>query len=291
VRAGFVGVGRIGLPMAARALEAGLELSVFDARSEAAAPLVARGARACRSAREVAAASDVVCVVVLDDAQTRDVVCGPDGLLAGASTGDVVCICSTVSESTVLELARDAGRAGVELLDAGVAGGVEHAEKGTLVATLGGSADAVERARPVLSTFASELVHAGPVGAGMRLKLVKNLISYLALAAAHEGRMLAEACGLDVASVRRVVDASTLLAQFFEFGLRRPDGQRLPDGATGEALEHAIKYTEIARKDLAAALELARSLGVELPIAARAREAAGSLFRLPLALESGRNSG
>ncbi|MEZ4217445.1 MAG: NAD(P)-dependent oxidoreductase [Myxococcota bacterium] len=281
VRAGFVGVGRIGRPMAQRAIDAGLEVAVCDARAEAVAPLVAAGARAFGTPAEVAAVSDVVCVVVLDDAQTRDVVAGARGLLAGASPGDVVCICSTVSEPTVLELAERAREAGIELLDAGVAGGSPSAETGTLVTMVGGEAAAVERARPVLMTFSKELLHAGGAGAGMRLKLVKNLVSYLALGASHEGRLLAEACGFDAGLVARVVDSTSLLDQFFRFGLERPRAQRWPADAAGPELEHAVAYTGIARKDLAAALALARDVGAELPLAERAREAAGSLFLLP----------
>ncbi len=285
LRAGFVGVGRIGTPMALRALRAGFPLAVHDARPEALQRLVDAGAKGCASAAEVARACEVACVVVLDDAQTREVVAGRAGLLAGASPGSVICICSTVSESTVLELGAQAAARGVQLLDAGVAGGVPSAESGSLVTMIGGDASASERARPLLESFSKELIHAGPAGAGMRLKLVKNLMSYLALAAAHEGRLLAEAAGFDGALARRVADSTALLEQFFRYGLERAGAQRLaPDAARAE-LEHAVAYAAVARKDLAAALALADALGVELPVTACAMRAVGALFRLPAALE------
>ncbi len=285
LRAGFVGVGRIGTPMALRALAAGFPLAVHDARPEALQRLVDAGASGCASPADVARASNVSCIVVLDDAQTREVVAGRDGLLAGASPGDVICVCSTVRESTVLELAAEAAARGVQLLDAGVAGGVPSAEAGTLVTMIGGDAAAFARARPLLESFSKELIHAGASGAGMRLKLVKNLISYLALAAAHEGRLLAEAAGFDRATLRRVIDGTSLLAQFFDYALERPGALRLAIEAPRAELDHAIAYAGVARKDLGAVLDLAAALGVELPIADRARDASGSLFRLPLALE------
>jgi 3-hydroxyisobutyrate dehydrogenase-like beta-hydroxyacid dehydrogenase len=285
LRAGFVGIGRIGTPMARRALRAGFPLAIHDVRPEALRAFCGEGAVACGSAEEVARSSDVACVVVLDDAQARKVVTGRAGLLAGAARGSVICLCSTVREATVRELAQAAAAAGVALLDAGVAGGVSGAETGTLLTTIGGDAGAFERARPLLASFSKHLILAGPSGAGMRLKLVKNLISYLALAAGHEGRLLAEAAGFEQAMLRRVVDDSALVRQFFDFALERDPRRLAPDTDPQDAIDHAVAYAGVARKDLAAALELASEIGVELPMAASALAAVGSYFRVPRALE------
>jgi 3-hydroxyisobutyrate dehydrogenase-like beta-hydroxyacid dehydrogenase len=285
LRAGFIGCGRIGTPMAARALGAGFALAIHDARPEALRGLGARGARVCSSAAEVARFAPVVCVVVLDDAQTREVVAGPEGLLAGAVPGSAICICSTVREATVHELAALAAELGVDLLDAGVAGGVTGAETGTLIATIGGDRGAFERVRPLLASFAKDLIYAGQSGAGMRLKLVKNLISYLALAAGHEGRLLAEAAGFDLATLRRVVDGSSLVHQFFDFALERPPRRLAQASDSAAEIEHALAYAAVARKDLQAALEFAREVGVELPLGERALAAVGSYFRVPRELE------
>ena len=181
----------------------------------------------------------------------------------------------------MLRVAERLSAVGVDVIDAGVAGGYTSAETATLVTLVGGDTPAVERARPVLDCFSKRVIHAGLLGTGMRLKLVKNAISYLAMAAAHEGQVLAETLGVAPEVVREVVDETNLLEQFFQFALERERHARLPVDGPADALEHARHYAEVARKDLAAAEELAGALGVELPHLRAARENAGRLFLEP----------
>ncbi len=281
LRSGLIGLGKIGTPMAHRILDAGFSLAVRDVREQAVEPLAARGARACGSPADVARNADVICVVVLDDAQVTEVVLGPAGISEGASPGLVVCVCSTVRESTILELDRALRGRDVHVIDAGVAGGYTSAESGTLVTTVGGDRAHLDRTAPVLRSFSREVVHAGALGAGMRLKLIKNLISYLAMSAGHEGMLLAEAAGIDPATVRHVVEQTDLVEQFFHMALSRPCSRRLGPDAPEAEREHAIHFAGVARKDIAAIEDLGRQLGIELPHARTARENAGRLFLAP----------
>jgi 3-hydroxyisobutyrate dehydrogenase len=281
LRAGVIGLGKIGTPMAQRVLDKGFPLAVRDVRAAAMQPLVAGGAQACASAAEVARASDVICVVVLDDAQVEEVLLGPQGIFEGAQSELVVCVSSTVRESTVFRLAEAGRPRGVHVIDAGVAGGYTSAETGTLVTTVGGDRAQFERAQPVLQAFSKEVIHAGSLGAGMRLKLIKNLISYLAMIAGHEGMLLAEAAGIEPEAVRHVVEQTDLVNQFFHGALTRPSPQRLGSDAPAEELEHAIHFAEVARKDMAAIEDFGRELGLELPYARTAQENAGRLFLAP----------
>ena len=117
--------------------------------------------------RDVAASSDVVCVVVLDDAQVRDVMLGADGLLAADRKGLVVAIHATVHLDTVLEVAAESKRRGVDVVDAGVSGSVGGAEQGQLAVMAGGDANAFERCRPVFACYGGLVLRMGDLGAGM----------------------------------------------------------------------------------------------------------------------------
>lgn len=278
LRAGFIGLGAIGSRMARHVLAQTASLAVYDVRAEALAPFVEQGAQACDSAAEVARASEVIGVAVLDAAQVEEVVAGPAGILEGAEPGTVVCISSTVPTSTVVALAETARKRDVRIVDAGVAGGMPSAETATLVTSAGGAAEDVARARLLLDCFSKEVIHAGELGAGMQLKLVKNHVSYLALGIAHEGRRLAESVGISAAALAHVVEATDLLDQFFRLGLERDEFERLREAAGPAEHEYADKYTAMARKDLEAALALANEHGLELPFAETARAQAGRYF-------------
>jgi 3-hydroxyisobutyrate dehydrogenase len=281
LRAGVIGLGKIGTPIARRVLGGGFPLAVRDVRPENMEPLVTEGAQACASAAELAGQSDVICVVVLNDEQVEEVLLGPQGIAEGAESELVVCVSSTVRESTIFRLAKALAPRGVHVIDAGVAGGFERAAEGTLITTVGGDRAHFDRSRPVLEAFSKEVIHAGALGAGMRLKLIKNLISYLAMIAGHEGALLAEAAGIEPAVVRHVVEQTDLVNQFFHAALSRPSSQRLTPDAPAEALEHAVHFAEVARKDLAAIVDFGRDVGLDLPHAQTASEHAGRLFLEP----------
>ena len=278
-RAGFVGLGSIGQPMARRLLVGGLETTVFDVAEPALAALVAAGARGAASARDVAAAADVVGVCVRDDSDVRAVVLGEQGLLAGAAPGTVIAIHSTILPRTVLEIAEAAGRAGVAVVDACVTGGPMGAERGTLTYMVGGEPAHVERCRPVFATAAAKIVHTGALGTGAATKLCNNLMTYLGFLAAFESNLLAERAGLSREALHEVTRANgNLTDQMLAFlTLHRIPAEQRAEPGFQRMLEG---YTTLAEKYFAVTLAFAREHGVELPGTARCRDLMARVYGL-----------
>ena len=190
-------MGIIGKGMARALLGASVPTAVYDLRREVVDEMAAQGAVPARSCREAAAAADVgIGIVVRDDAEAREVVLGRDGALAGAASGAVLALHSTIFPDTVHEIARAAERHGVGVLDAPVTGGQAGAENGTLCYIVGGDAGLLERCRPVFEPPSATIVHAGPLGAGAALELCNNVLGYLGFLAAFEADLLAERAGL-----------------------------------------------------------------------------------------------
>ena len=140
--------------------------------------------------------------MVLDDAQVRAVVAE---LLTTARPATVIAVHSTIRPETAEELAETASAQGIDVLDVPVSGGFMGAHEGTLAAMVGGDRTAYERAKPVFACWASLAVHMGPAGAGTRTKLARNLMHFTAFTAAGEAQRLAEAAGLDLLKLARVV--------------------------------------------------------------------------------------
>jgi 3-hydroxyisobutyrate dehydrogenase-like beta-hydroxyacid dehydrogenase len=273
---GFVGLGQIGAPMAGRLVGWPGGLHVFDVRAEAMAPLVEQGATAAGSVTELGAVCDVVSVMVLDDAQVRTVV---GELLTTARPGTVIAVHSTVRPETAEELAVTAAARQVDLLDVPVSGGFIGAHDGTLAAMVGGSRGAYARAKPVLERWASLCVHMGPAGAGTRTKLSRNLMHFIAFSGAAEAQRLAEAAGLDLRKLARVVRHSDAVTGGpGAIMLRDTTAPMAPDDDWYDVLAHTRALGE---KDLTLALELATELGLELPLARQALDDLGPGLGLP----------
>lgn len=264
LRAGFVGLGHIGAPMAERLLAAGLETTVYDLRAEATEPLAGKGAQVAPSPRALAGASDVVGVCVRDDDDVRAVLGGAEGLLAGAARGLVVAVHSTVLPGTIRALGAAADGRGVSLVDACVTGGPVGAAQGTLVVMAGGEAEALARARPYHDAFAREVVHAGPLGSGAALKLCNNLMTYLGFLSAFEATQLAGRAGLSTEAFEAVTRANGNLTDGMRAFLAL---HRAPaEARESESFQAMLRgVTTLAEKDLAATLAFARELGLALP--------------------------
>lgn len=263
-RAGFIGLGSIGRPMARRLCAGGLPTTVYDLVPAAVDELVAAGAARADSARAVAAASDVVGVCVRDDADVTAVVLGDDGLLAGAASGLVIAIHSTILPRTVRELGAAAAERGVSVVDACVTGGPTGAEQGRLTYMVGGEAADLERCRPVFATAARAIVHTGPLGTGAATKLCNNLMTYLGFLAAFEATTLAREAGLSTSAFEEVTRSNGNLTDQMQAFLML---HRLPEEQRGEAgFQQMLRgYTTLAEKDLAVTLAFAREHGVALP--------------------------
>jgi 3-hydroxyisobutyrate dehydrogenase len=261
IRAGFIGLGNIGMPMAKR-LAAALSTTVYDVVPERMGELP--DAHPAASPRAVAEASDVIGLCVRDDADVRAVMEGDAGLLAGAAKGTVVAIHSTVQPATAIEVAERAAAHGVAVIDACVTGGAAVAAQGGLTVMVGGDAAAIDRARPLFAAFATKVVHTGPLGSGCKMKLCNNLMTYLAWTAAFEAMLLARASGLAQETLEEVTGSNGNLTEPMRRFLAL---YKLPDEARRtEAFQATMRgHLAVAEKDLAATLALARECGVALP--------------------------
>jgi 3-hydroxyisobutyrate dehydrogenase-like beta-hydroxyacid dehydrogenase len=278
-RAGFIGLGNIGAPMARCLLAAGLETCVHDRAPEPVRALVEAGAKAAASPRALAEASEVVSICVRDDADVRAVLTGAEGVLAGAAPGSVVAVHSTVQPATVVELGAAAAERGVGVIDACITGGAAAAAAGTLTVMVGGEPEHVERARPVLEAFARKIVHTGPLGTGCQVKLCNNLMTYLAWTAAYEATLLARAAGLPQSVLEEVTRANGNLTDPMLAFLAL---HKVPEATrTSEGFQARMRgFVEIAEKDLAATLDLARRCGVSLPGTALASQIMARVYAL-----------
>ncbi|GAB2825218.1 NAD(P)-dependent oxidoreductase [Actinocorallia aurea] len=202
MRVGFIGLGSQGAPMARRIAEAGHPTTLWARRPEALEPFA--GIPAADSPAALAAASDVVCVCVVSDADVEEVVEGPHGILAGLAPGGVVVVHSTVHPDTCARLADLAAKQDVALVDAPVSGGPAAAEAGRLLVMVGGDPDVVERCRPVFASYADPVIHLGPLGSGQLTKLLNNTLFTANLAAAAGTLALGRSLGVDPVKLAEV---------------------------------------------------------------------------------------
>jgi 3-hydroxyisobutyrate dehydrogenase len=258
---GFIGLGNIGAPMAGHLVDWPGGLVVCDVRPDACEPFVAQGAEAVATPAEVAAEADVISVMVRDDAQVEDVL---GGVLGAGRSGIVVAVHSTIAPGTAERLAERAAAAGVAVVDAAVSGGPMGAAEGRLAVMVGGDDDAVERCREPFGRWAGRVEHFGPVGAGTRAKLARNLVTYVSYAAVGEALRLAEAGGLDVHRLGEVIRYSdSLTGGPGSIAVRRTTAPLADDDPLRTPFVHGY---ELGDKDLHLALALGEELDVELPL-------------------------
>lgn len=273
---GFVGLGNIGKPMALRLAGWPAGLWVYDVAAEPLAELERAGARVAASVAELAAQVDLVCVMVRDDEQVRDVL---GGVLAAGREGLMVAIHSTVGPDTPGQLADVAARHGVRVLDAPVSGGAMGAAAGSLALLVGGDDDAFAACAAPFALLGSRVVHAGPIGAGTRMKLARNLMHFVAFTAATEAQRLAEAAGLDLVALGEVVRHTDAITGGPGAIMHRPTTAPLtPEDPWWSILGHV---RDLGEKDLRLAAELADELGVEVPLARLALTRLGTGLGLP----------
>ncbi|HZC93708.1 MAG TPA: NAD(P)-dependent oxidoreductase [Mycobacterium sp.] len=261
LRLGYIGLGNMGAPMAKRMTESPGGVTVYDIRAEAMTPLAEAGATLADSIADVAAA-DIVHVTVLDDAQVRQVV---GELAAHAKPGTVIAIHSTISDTTASELAEQLKQQDIHIVDAPVSGGAAAAEKGELATMVGADRDVYERIKPAFKQWASLVIHAGAPGAGTRMKLARNMLTFTSYAAACEAMKLAEAAGLDLQALGRVVRHTDALTSGPGAIMVRDDMKTLePEHFLYQPFLHTRGLGE---KDLSLALALGEAVAVDLPLA------------------------
>lgn len=262
VKLGYIGLGNQGAPMAKRLVDWPGGLIVFDVRTESMTPLAEAGAQLADSVADVAKDADVISVTVLTDEQVRDVV----GQLADAAKpGTVIAIHSTIEPGTAAELADSLRPRNIHVVDAPVSGGAGAAEKGELAVMVGADDEAYDTVKPVFKQWASMVVRAGEPGAGTRMKLARNMLTFIGFAAACEAQKLAEAAGIDLQKLGRVVRHSDAQSGGPGAIMVRDDTKPLaPDHFLYDMFIHT---RGLAEKDLGLALGLGEATGVELPLA------------------------
>lgn len=195
---GFVGLGTMGRGMAANLLKAGFSLKVWNRTPSRADLLAKAGAVVADSPAELARQCDIIVVCVSDTADVQAVLLGESGVLKGARPGSLVIDCSSISPQVTREISSRLAEVGVAMLDAPVSGGSEGAKNGTLSIMVGGSAEHVERARPVFAAMGKTTTHVGPIGSGQTVKLVNQVLVVGNALAMSEALLLAQASGVDL---------------------------------------------------------------------------------------------
>jgi 3-hydroxyisobutyrate dehydrogenase-like beta-hydroxyacid dehydrogenase len=272
LRVGVVGLGTIGRGIATSLARRGRTPVVYDLRSDAAEGLLGSPSL-LNSPAEVAAASDVVFIAVVDAHQVTDVVTGPNGLLSGAHPGVVYVVTATIAVSVIEDLAERCQPDGATVLDCGVTRGSRAANNG-LIALVGGSDDVVRRIRPTIEDFAAQVVHCGPLGAGMSTKLASQIVTAARWRGVHEAVELGLACGVDPTMLVDIIDASdpegTALTGFMRLRIA---------GKTVDAFSRPVRhYFRNVDKDTEAAQQLAAEKGVALPLVDLTRAQAFDTF-------------
>jgi 3-hydroxyisobutyrate dehydrogenase len=204
MRVGFIGLGSQGGPMARAIVDAGFDTTLWARRAASLEPYADTAAKTAESPAELGAASDLVCLCVVGDADVEEVVGGDNGVLAGMAEGGIIAIHSTVHPDTCRKLAETAAAKGVSLIDAPVSGGAPAVAEKRLLVMVGGDADVVERCRPVFESYGSH-VHLGPLGSGQVTKLLNNLLFTANLANAKTTLELGEALGVSATSLGEVL--------------------------------------------------------------------------------------
>jgi len=258
---GFIGLGLMGRPMAANLLKAGFPVVVWNRTPGKSGDLAAGGAKIAATAREAAAAADVLITIVSDPAALESVLWG-EGALEALRRGTVLVDSSTVSPALERRIAAACAERGVESLDAPVTGGTWGAEKGELVFMVGGEASTLARVEPVLGAMGKKWFHLGSHGAGQVIKLAMNLLLALEVQALSEALALVGGAGIPPENLIGVMQASMARAPVLDIKapmiLKQDYTPSFP--------------LRLMHKDLGLTLELANQIGVPLPACAAARE-------------------
>ncbi len=263
---GLIGLGLMGRPMGMNLLKAGYALTVWNRTASRAEELVASGAKLAKSPQEVAASSEVLITMVSDPPALEEVLWGHqginDGALAGLQRGSIYIDSSTVSPALARKISASCAERSARFLDAPVTGGDWGAKKGELVFMIGGDAETLREAEPILGVLGKKWFHLGPNGAGQTIKLAMNLLLALQVGALAEAIALVRGSGLKGEQLVEVMQSSMARAPVLDV--------KAPLLLSGE-FKPSFPL-RLMHKDLGLALDLANQIGVALPATAAARE-------------------
>lgn len=254
-----IGMGRMGAAMVGTLARAGFDVTVYN-RTRAASESVAAatGTTIAGSPRRAAESADIVLTSLADDSAVRDVYSGPEGVAAGIRAGAVAIEMSTITPSVITEIGTVIDGTGADLLDAPVSGSVVLVEQGNLTIMVGGTATALETARPVLEALAANIFHVGERGSGATIKLAVNALVHGINGALAEALVLAEKSGVDRETAYEVFAAGPAGAPFLQY---KRAAYLNPDSAP-------VAFSlDLVAKDLNLITGLGKQSGVPMPIA------------------------
>jgi 3-hydroxyisobutyrate dehydrogenase-like beta-hydroxyacid dehydrogenase len=243
---GLVGWGRMGGMVGLYALRAGWKVTAFDPSAQARAAAEEAGASVVGSVADVAAVSDLVLLVVVDDEQVRQAVTGPGGALESARPGTILAICPSVRPDTCTAMAAAAEKEQVHVIDVALVGGERGAEAGALKLMCGGRAEVIDACLAPFSAFAIDVCHVGDVGAGQVAKTANNLLLWSCVRANYEALSLAKKLGVQPGKLRAFLNIGS--------------------GANRPLAEWGAQRLRWPKKDLDVALALAEEAGVDVPL-------------------------
>jgi 3-hydroxyisobutyrate dehydrogenase len=268
---GFIGTGVMGRPMAVNLLRRGYQLGIVRRHPERDAVLVELGVTVADTPRELAAASEVVILMLPDTQAVEQVLFGEDGLASGAKPGTIAIDMSTISPTKTVEYAKRLAGGRCAMLDAPVSGGEKGAIEATLGIMVGGARETFEQCLGIFEAIGRTITYTGPSGCGQKTKMVNQLVAATNLLAAVEGLRLARAAGLDAETTLKAV-ASGAAASWMLVNL----GPKMLAGDFAPGFSLRLQY-----KDVSLLSEWIASLGGEYPAA----ELINSVYRR--ALEAG----
>ena len=253
MKVGFIGLGTMGAPMARNVMKGGHSLTVYDVNQAAMKGLVAEGAAAARSPKDVAAVSEIVITMLPDGPDVERAALGPDGILEGIRAGAIYIDMSTIDPAVTREVGAAMTAKGVAMVDSPVGKTAEFAVQGKLTLMVGGPADAIARCRPVLDCMGTDFFHCGELGAGEAMKLINNLLATVLLAASSEALVAGVKAGLTLDTMLSVM--KTTMAWNNQMAMAMQKRPLLGDFQPGFMLK-------LAHKDCRLALQMYDSLGV-----------------------------
>jgi 4-hydroxybutyrate dehydrogenase/sulfolactaldehyde 3-reductase len=259
---GFVGLGRMGRPMASNLVRKGFNVLAFDLIETAIADVVAAGARAAASAAEAAAHSDVLFTMLPNSSHVQSVI-GAD-VLPNLKPGGIVVDMSTIDPSITDAVARSLGQAGFGFVDAPVGRSALHADRGEVLFMVGAELHHLAAVRPMLDAMGTTVIHCGGPGTGIRMKIVNNFLAISMSQLNAEALTLGAALGLDLGTELNVLNGTTATNGFLKTAY--------PSKTLAGDIEPGFQI-DLAHKDLSIAMDIANRMQVPLVMGSAAREA------------------